>query len=733
MEEISLPCQFYAWSRVGSSIQGFGLTDNGDSIYVRTVLPEILFIKIKNEIKNLDSIYRYIESRYNPDFIYPSALNKTVLLLVNCTRDILNDFDILDPTFSHKEYTNLVDWFFNFNNIRPYSGIVITAVVENLGKRYTSCKFNLIVPYNSFEAASTDIIFPKQPNRIYWDIESYSSTGSFTDAKIPGDFISNISTVVQLRSGKITGNMFTSLAPIQDLEENTTGISMRLFPSETEADMLKTYLNYLSFLKPGLSLTYNGDTYDKPYVIDRVQLNNIKPPPLGHIRHFRPRIRHFTVTSPLNREFEHTKEWITPDCENIDMVLFFRRFYPGLPNNRLETISQFFMGIGKTGLDYEEMFEIIRTRDPIRMPLLINYSFTDSVLLYELEKRVDVINHLTKIANDLCITRPEILRLSDEQLLRVAIEKLDPFYVDMNLFFIPVRTSPISEGIYLDVTSYDYNKYVLELFRNFMLECSPDVGISLYNIIKNFPTPLIVKLIYSSQLPDSLRDYFWESMKIKHDNSKLIGFDSSRVYMLKRDEPINSLLNVPREFSSIISISDSTIRITTNNQLEYYGRFRPSFTFVESYILRYIEHIKNGIRPKFSNIAEHINAESDKNKFVIKIKVRGMPDVKVSKPSLFSQPIQLPSGIILSSNTRPVKLKTTKQTVRYDLLVELLQHGIAVSETSWTFVKYIKVINGYHIILSPNDIETVSQLDVNYYTNETSKFLTKLDNLKAYK
>lgn len=718
---------------MGSSVQGFGLTDNGDSIYVRTVLPEILFIKIKNEIKNLDSVRRYIETRYEPDFIYPSILDKNVFLLVNCTRDVLENYDILDPTFSHREYTNVVDWFFQFNNILPYSGILITALVENLGRRYTSCKFNLIVPYNGFEAANPDIIFPKQPNRIYWDIESYSSTGSFTDAKIPGDFISNISTVAQLRSGKITGNMFTSLAPIQNLGENTTGIPMRLFPSETEADMLKTYLNYLSFLKPGLSLTYNGDTYDKPYVIDRVELNNIKPPVLGYIRHFRPRVRHFTVTSPLNREFEHSKEWITPDCENIDMVLFFRRFHPGLPNNRLETISQFFMGIGKTGLDYEEMFEIIRTRDPIRMPLLINYSFTDSVLLYELEKKVDVINHLTKIANDLCITRPEVLRLSDEQLLRVAIEKLDPLYVDMNLYFIPIQTSPISEGIYLDVTSYDYNKYVLELFRNFMLESSPVVGITLYNTIKNFPTPLVVKLIYSSQLPDNLRDYFWESMKIKHDDSKLIGFDSSRVYMLKRDDPINSLLSVPRDFSSIISIADSTIRVTTNNQLEYYGRFRPSFTFIEPYILRYMDHVKNGIRPKFPNIAEHINTEPDKSKFVIKIKVRGMPNVEVPKPSVIIHPIQLPSGIILSSDTRPVKLKTTKQAVRYDLLVELLRHGITVSETNWTFVKYIKIINGYHIILTPNDVEKVSQLDIKYYVNETNKFLTKLDGLKAYK
>lgn len=583
--------------------------------------------------------------------------------------------------------------------IHPYDWILVTKWLSNSD--------------NDIQAREEHIFpGPQQSvtldNILFWDIEALSETGEFTDANKKEDRIFSISVITVAGNDSPVGYLLVD-GSINEKLIPKTEIPMTVLSYNGEADLICGFLQIWSQSRPNRIVYHNGDSYDMPYLIRRINLHNILPPQLGPQQQ--------APMTPLSTHIIYTQSVVgvepqialdVPGIEMVDLLYFFRRFNPGLPNYRLETIANLFLGEGKSGLSIDDMFAIVKSGDPDRMAKVGWYSFKDTVLLYKLWQLLHIGDIITEFSNISLCTAEELLRMTNMELIRRIITKIDPC-VSLSSFSISVPTHYVNlpHGFHRDVKLYGYENLVTRAFEyliDYYKSNPEEYGYTVYleNILDNIrhlPCNLQNIAIYSSIVKDSVPAAL---ISLLSQLQNVISIDENFVY-IRRGADLTELLGPPRAiYSLILSLSSaSSIMVIMPDTILRYGSHklcRPSYAYVKQLVDWYMMEIVSGRDPRKRSIT--------------------MEDVKAIDPHLLTITVKVKSID---------HYKPGSDTVQARIAKLLNDRGINIQ--TWASVTYIHTIDGIYIVNRDADYLTAPAIDTKKYAAEINSIYKQLDSL----
>jgi len=683
-----------SWSSVSSktniyvtpSIQIFCKDINNNSVYVRLDALSTILVEFVDDINDDDLVD--IFNIYQPKYAASSLINDAIFM-GGATLDNYENYDKELSGFG-QDPEGLLSSFWKARNIKPYSWIFIESY-ELLKRQYTNCDIQIktceefVYPYSNDLKIST--------GKLFFDIEVFSSDRNFTDAKNPAHEIFMISVISEINN-KMTAYILTT--------KNSELIDDVIFEKyETEKDMIIGFFDLWRKINSNRVMSYNGDSYDMPYVLDRAKLYKIQIPSLSKL--LSPAI----VTKLPHPSFIGT-EWdrtvISPGVEKLDLITYFRRFYPGNENYRLETIGKLFLGEGKSGLEIEEMFKIVESNDPVKMKIVAYYSYKDSLLLLNLWNKLDIENKIENICNDIHCTADELLRLNDKDLISrmfyhadYGTKMIGEMIIDNVSHLIPFKT-----GKYTDVYVNKYDElFDLALSMNTTNIDYIDV---IRTRIKYLPTYMKSMIIYSNYVPLDIRDH----LKTLIDNiDGIIAIDDNFIYT--KSVITNNNLSLVDKYDYLFVITPFSMIYYKKSELF------PGEEFILS--------SKNGIftkiglhsitRPKYEYIK--IAIDSYLSDYIAGKKVSGRRTT-TKELSLIDKNL-----FIISTKIKPLSSYKDKRLIKYKISESLTDMVI----TTWVNVKYVNTTKGFKIIKDKVDNNDI--LDYKNYVREINEVYKILD------
>lgn len=685
------------------SIQVFGYTSDGRTVYVRIPRKSTFILKFGQEID--EEMVSNLTDILNPTSIRPSYLDSKILIIRAPELSPMDltanpDFEGLATwTEAQQDPYGEVEALWEAREIGPYEWISIEKYAPIPGK-YTSCDLNIRTDEDYIHSVGdVDIEFPDIfPRLFFWDIETFSSKpGEFPSSTNPDDFIALISIITVSREGTngfviVKGNVNVDL--INQAQE-----SMVLIKANDEKDLITKFFAIYNTFQPDRQIYYNGDMFDMPYFLNRLSINNFEVPRISKVISLIPRIMTHSYPTPFGREFERTL--VIPGTEIIDLIHFYRRFYPHFKNHKLDTVAKSFIGEGKTGLTIDEMMDAIRTNDADKLAKVVDYSFVDSLRMSELWDATNVQDLLEQVCNNLGISIDVLLRSSFENIIDRAVYNIDAgSAIVKGNYDTPNHLKEAVKGIYRNVYIYDYS----ELYRQIMLLSEQPIPVALANRLEGAPPKLIMTAFYSTYVDRTdllpLLNSMLESIL---STNMIIALEP---FIIRSIGPLNAewLVEIDRSPCYVSVSKASYIVLDSANELETAGLAklcRPKFELAADIIKDYLTTIYSYEKP---------------------------PDPKTLKgkglkiPELDQIPLE---KLVLTEKLGDISM-LTPDSIKYKLA---LQYGAPIS--TWVSVKYVMTTNG-PLLLSGLNTETLKTIDYNYYMSELEKYLKDLQSLKVY-
>jgi len=687
---------------ISPSIQIFCKDVNNKSYYVRIKALSTILVEF-NDLTDDDLIDMY--KIYQPEQVAASAINNTIYMR-DATLENYKNFDkeikgfIQDPQ-------GLLSSFWKARNIKPYGWIFIEEY-EFLKKKYTNCDIEITTSEEYIHNFSSDVIL--STNKLFWDIEVFSPDRNFTDATNPTHEIFMISAITVINDN-VTAYILTTKNtetfqeipldfPVDDLKNHLKEVNFKKY--KTEKDLINGFFYLWREVNPDKCMTYNGDSYDIPYILDRAKLLKISIPPLSKL------LSSSLVTtlphpSPLG--VERDKTIISPGVEKLDLVTYFRRLYPGNENYRLETTGKLYLGEGKSGLDIEEMFKIVESNDPIKMKIVSLYSYQDSMLLYNLWNKLNIEKNIENICNDIYCTSEELLRLSEEDLISRMV-----YHADFGTSLIAKTFNDISYLIPFKIGTYS-DVYVNKYDELFALALSMNTSNVEYidiirDRIKFLPTYMKSMIIYSIYVPLDIRNHL-ES--VINDIPDVIAIDDNFIYtknpivnlggqLISRvDRSTRKNLSLVDKYDYLFVISPSSRIIYKNGifiRIGLHTISRPKYEYMKILIDKYLLDYIAGKKVNGRRITNKELLTVDKNLFIINVKVK------------------------------PLNSYKDKRLIKYKIAERV---NNTTNVTTWVNVKYVNTRDGFEIIDENVDDKII--LDYKSYIREINEIYKILDTI----
>lgn len=632
---------------------------------------------------------------------------------------------------------------FRDRGLEPYGLIAFGkgSYFPILGEPYTASSLNIWAewssvipaPYDSEEEkAHYDMAVNPIPDRIYWDIETYSPNGTFTDPHTPQDEIVAISMLLSSapssKEEEVKGHVITSLSGPEPL---TAPEVAYLYPLQIdqvpdERELLLQFFELLIRFPHYQQITFNGDYFDKPYVVTRahlLELEKVASP--SRIYSLQGATHTFDFPSARRGAVkEQAVEFLTPDIESIDLLLYFRRWRPDLPNYKLETVCQQYLGAGKTGLEIEKLFKIVTASkrgelaDSVELKSIVDYSYTDSILLKDLNEASSAMTNLDRVCNLARVTHQEFLRLTDPELLARLFTRW------LGEGPAPLSFSPIefyrdaAPGIYRDVLRYQYKRELDAISDQYL---SRDVAAA----VKALPAPLQIKALHASyadrEAPQAL---LRQIAKLPRGLVALLPYEMWYLNPLPGRGPIaprrDQLLLVKGNGRYISVKLDPDAR--TVEAIDSYGngcsfcKGGTNFAFKQLVLRNYIADLLAGNHDPIGRRCKSIDMESA-DLFVITKKVYA-PDPYASTPGLAE--LIAKRGIVINTWLSVPCLRVVKDA-------KLAASRIARSRS--LYPRYYADNSYLYPLLEEADVAACPPLDVSYYLDQINTMLEELDAL----
>ena len=697
-----------SWSSVNPSISGkkgiipsiqiFGYTSDYRTVYIRIPRQSTFILRFATTID--DEMKNSITEILNPLHIKTSTINSEILIVrapelspIELTSN--PDFEELATWIEAKQdpYGEL-ESFWEARDISPYEWIIIEKYAPIPGK-YTSCDLNIRSEEEYISNVDyinlSDINLPEiSPRLFFWDIETFASRpGEFPDASNPDDSIFMISIITVSSDGAngyviVKGNLDQE-AISKKLNMEHDLLQVVIIRVKDEKELLSNFFAIYNISKPDRQVYYNGDTFDMSYLIDRSNINGLEIPKISKILTLTPRVVMHEYSTPFGREY--AKTLTLPGTEIIDLLHYYRRFYPYLRSHRLDSVATNFLGKGKTDLTIEEMMAAVRSDD---LSKVVDYSYVDSLRLFELWNSTLVANNLETVCNNLGVDTDTLLHKSLEHIIDRSV-----YNIDAGTSLIrgdrdtPKHLKEATPGIYRNVFIYDYS----ELYRKLLIDSEQSIAIVLGHRLEGAPPKLILEAFYSPYVDRRelmpLLDVMLDSVL---GTNMIIALEPT---LIRSIGPLNAeWLKVINTSLCYVSVAKASyIILDGNNELETAGLAklcRPQFELASDIIHKYLGLV-----------------------YINKLNTFVPPDIKILPREKFILSEKISNIMNLKSDTLKYKLAS--------------QYGADIA--TWVSVKYLMTLRGPILISS---LKEDDEIDYNYYMNELGKYMKSLQSLKIY-
>jgi DNA polymerase elongation subunit (family B) len=111
-----------------------------------------------------------------------------------------------------------------------------------------------------------------------------------------------------------------------------------------EKDMLDKFIKLIKKEDPDVLLGYNTCGFDQKFLKHRLHYYGMECSSIAR------------VGRAVFREFEQQIRWVIPGRSTLDLFLYCKTNFPTLPNFKLETAAQEFLGQGKDDVLVSEIF-----------------------------------------------------------------------------------------------------------------------------------------------------------------------------------------------------------------------------------------------------------------------------------------------------------------------------------------------------------------------------------------
>jgi len=194
-------------------------------------------------------------------------------------------------------------------------------------------------------------------HKLYWDIETYMSL----DTKNVPEPIISISTL----SNKI--NKFVTFIWRKDFKQKSAKYDKRsIYYFDNEKDMLISFMKYINDIDPDLLVGWNSDSFDYPYLYNRLCKLDLDPKQLSPIKNTTSRKIYGRVL------FDMLKAWKILQPNKLE-------------NDKLDTVAKNLLSISKLPINIIEAYE----NNP---EYLIKYNERDVELLLKIDENQGMIN-----------------------------------------------------------------------------------------------------------------------------------------------------------------------------------------------------------------------------------------------------------------------------------------------------------------------------------------------------
>ena len=648
------------------SIQIFGYLPDGKTIYVRVPRKSTFILTFAEEVD--DDIISNIMEILNPIYIKRSILDSKVLIVrapelspIELTAN--PDFEGLATWIDVKQdpYGELQS-FWEAREIGPYEWLSLEKFVPLPGK-YTTCDINLSIDEVNIATAPREIVLPDIfPRLFFWHISTLSSRkGEFPNSSNKEDVISMISITTVAPDGS---NSYAIVLPTLNtsLDESILAVNAR-----DEKDLIVQFFAIYTSFKPDRQIYYTGDMVDMPYLLNRSALHNYSIPRISKILSFLPEISYHSYPTPFGREMAPTIS--LPGTESIDLVHFYRRFYPQFSNYRLGAISDALLDEAEN-----EIFE----------------ESTTSARLSELWSVTEVHSRIESVCNNLGVSADVLLRESFADILHRSV-----YNIDAGAAIItgkkdkPDHFKEAVRGVYRNVLLYDYS----ELYRRLMVNSGQVIASTLGERLEDAPPGLIMEAFYS--------EYVDRTKLIPLMNAMLESIISSEKIIAIEPVFIRSVGPLPADWLKLISTipcyvsvaKASHIILDTRGSIESSGLAklcRPKFELANDVIRQYITKVYRGRVADFQ--------------------VPKLEDVASEK-------------FVLSETIGDI------MTLKSGSLKYVLAQQYAGILSGWITVKYLMTTKG-PVLLSL--VKEGEKIDYSYYIREIESYMLELYSLKIY-
>ncbi len=444
MEELDQVSDKFEYDKLSYSVFITGSTLEGKSVCVKVEnykpyfyikVPESRQLTFINTLKEKCKINKKLSNfqEYKKEFF--GFTNNEQYKFAKLVFDSLNNYNNAIRTIK-KIFPKNTLYETNFNNflkmlhekdLKTTDWIKINDY-ENISEDTSSCEINVSCDYNTLEHYLEYGNKSAPFLQATFDIETYSSTGSFPSPDIPDDSIIQVSTAFK----RFTYSNFECNYIITVKKCSEERIHLK-YPDDniivksvnSEKELLLEWAKLINNTDPDIIYHYNGDWFDWHYLYSRASrykktflmaflklISRLKPHSSDSECHvccskvYNNKIYGCNLVSEYSENSFSSSAYGTskyrrvrlPGRVNFDILIYIQREFKE-KKYTLDYISEKYLNENKVDLDYKKMFELYNRGNPEDIEEIAIYCVKDTKLPQRLVDKLNIFQTLISMAN----------------------------------------------------------------------------------------------------------------------------------------------------------------------------------------------------------------------------------------------------------------------------------------------------------------------------------------------
>jgi len=321
--------------------------------------------------------------------------------------------------------------FCHIKNIQTANWVRVSDFIQkgNIGKTQLNIQINNDIKNSIIPIENTTIANFLQAS---WDIEVYSFDGDFPDPNKKHNnqypnVIYQMATTFQYFNDKkvLVKHLLTLKKSSPIISETGEDIIVEYIP--TEKELIKRWIDIICKMDPDIIYTYNGDSFDWVYLVERCKLLGISDylfSKISRLHSFDAEKKKEIFSSSAYGDNEYNRVYI-PGRLNYDLLIHYKRGMKKYSSYKLDFIAGEILNEYKNDVSVKEIFEYYKDGDPDKIKMIGLYCIQDTHLLQKLVDKQLILITIMQLANvtfvpiGFLVTRGQTIKVFS-QILRKA-------------------------------------------------------------------------------------------------------------------------------------------------------------------------------------------------------------------------------------------------------------------------------------------------------------------------